>query len=217
MLDDAEGWGRLNLYAAQAGYSAFDTNVDVTLNAADGGYNAADNWQNDIEGAGSLTKNGSGELTLSGDNSYTGGTTITAGTLVAATESALGAGDLTINDGATLKITQPVTVDGTANLGGTLHVALPVGTNHVTVIDAASISGEFDEVIVDGAVDAQVSYDNGSVVITTGAPSDDVKETGSSAGGILAIVAALGGIAALIFGAFTQFGFPPAIKEMFNL
>ena len=217
VLDDAEGWGRLNLYAAQAGYSAFDTNVDVTMNAIDGGYNAKDNWQNDIEGAGSLTKNGSGELTLSGDNSYTGGTTITAGTLVAATESALGAGDLTIKDGATLKITQSVTVDGTANLGGTLHVALPVGTNHVTVIDAASISGEFDEVIVDGAVDAQVSYDNGSVVITTGAPSDDVKETGSSAGGILAIVAALGGIAALIFGAFTQFGFPPAIKEMFNL
>ncbi|MGO1840223.1 MAG: phosphatase PAP2 family protein, partial [Candidatus Microbacterium stercoravium] len=71
LLDDAEGWGRMNLVAAADGYSAFDTDVAVEMNAAEGGFSAADTWRNDIEGAGSLTKSGTGSLTLSGENSYT--------------------------------------------------------------------------------------------------------------------------------------------------
>lgn len=46
-----------------------------------------------------LNKEGSGTLTLSGANSYTKGTTITAGTLSAGNASALGAGDLLISGG----------------------------------------------------------------------------------------------------------------------
>jgi autotransporter-associated beta strand protein len=92
--DDAEGWGRINLLAAGNGYGAFDTDVAVTMDAADGGFSASDEWKNDIEGAGSLTKDGSGSLTLSGDNSYEGGTRLLGGELVAASETALGAGDV---------------------------------------------------------------------------------------------------------------------------
>ncbi|ALC05591.1 hypothetical protein CDES_05805 [Corynebacterium deserti GIMN1.010] len=223
-LDDEEGWGRLNLYAAQAGYSAFDTNVGVTMNAEDGGFSAADNWQNDIEGAGSLTKNGSGELTLSGDNSYTGGTTITGGTLVAATADALGTGDLTVSDQATLKLEQPVTIEGAAVLDGALHVSLPAGSDFtagVTVLKAGNISGEFDEIIVDGSSNVTASYVNGAVVLTTatdGSNEDTTgSSTGSSAGSILAILASLGGIAALILGAINQFGLPPVVKNFLNI
>ncbi|WP_170915630.1 autotransporter-associated beta strand repeat-containing protein, partial [Salmonella enterica] len=39
--------------------------------------------ENTLSGSGSLVKTGTGELTLSGDNSYSGGTTITDGTLTA--------------------------------------------------------------------------------------------------------------------------------------
>ncbi|EGC3306427.1 fibronectin-binding autotransporter adhesin ShdA, partial [Salmonella enterica] len=48
--------------------------------------------ENTLSGSGSLMKTGTGELTLSGDNSYSGGTTITDGTLTADHADSLGTG-----------------------------------------------------------------------------------------------------------------------------
>ncbi len=50
--------------------------------------------ENTLSGSGSLVKTGTGELTLNGDNDYSGGTTITGGTLIAASVNALGSGDI---------------------------------------------------------------------------------------------------------------------------
>ncbi len=50
--------------------------------------------KNTLFGSGSLVKIGTGELTLNGDNDYSGGTTITGGTLIAASVNALGSGDI---------------------------------------------------------------------------------------------------------------------------
>ncbi|EEQ0362069.1 fibronectin-binding autotransporter adhesin ShdA [Salmonella enterica subsp. enterica serovar Infantis] len=50
--------------------------------------------ENMLSGSGSLVKTGTGELTLSGDNSYSGTTTITDGTLIAANVNALGSGNI---------------------------------------------------------------------------------------------------------------------------
>ncbi|MEK3488265.1 fibronectin-binding autotransporter adhesin ShdA [Salmonella enterica subsp. enterica] len=50
--------------------------------------------ENMLSGSGSLVKTGTGELTLSGDNSYSGATTITDGTLIAANVNALGSGNI---------------------------------------------------------------------------------------------------------------------------
>jgi len=59
-----------------------------------GGYTVANN----ISGAGSVTKsNGSGQLTLSGTNTYTGGTSITSGALFVAGNNSLGSGTLTMS------------------------------------------------------------------------------------------------------------------------
>ncbi|ECF3466427.1 fibronectin-binding autotransporter adhesin ShdA [Salmonella enterica subsp. enterica serovar Virchow] len=58
--------------------------------------------ENTLSGSGSLVKTGTGELTLSGDNSYSGGTTISDGTLIAANVNALGSGD--IDNSGTLKL-----------------------------------------------------------------------------------------------------------------
>jgi autotransporter-associated beta strand protein len=99
VLDDAEGWGRLNLFAAADGYAAFNGDVVVTMDASLGGFNAADSWGNDISGAGKLTKLGSGTLTLTGANAYSGGTEIGGGVLQASSARALGAGDVYLAGG----------------------------------------------------------------------------------------------------------------------
>lgn len=63
--------------------SAFTTSRGVTLNAGGGTFQTdADlTVSSAIGGAGALTKTGAGSLVLTGDNLYTGGTTISAGTL----------------------------------------------------------------------------------------------------------------------------------------
>jgi len=98
-MDDAEGWGRLNLFAAADGYGAFNGDVVVNMDASQGGFFAADSWQNDISGAGKLTKKGSGSLALTGNNSFTGGTQLVAGTLQAASATAFGKGDVYVGGG----------------------------------------------------------------------------------------------------------------------
>lgn len=57
-----------------------------------------------LSGAGSFTKIGDGVQTLSGNNSYSGGTNISAGTLVANHASALGSGAVTISSGVSLQV-----------------------------------------------------------------------------------------------------------------
>lgn len=101
VLDDPEGWGRLNLFAAADGYGAFVTNVTVTMDAYKGGFNQEDSWRNAISGKGGLIKKGTGTLHLAGKNSYTGTTQLIAGTLEGDNGYAFGRGDVN-NQGGTL-------------------------------------------------------------------------------------------------------------------
>ncbi|EAY1881566.1 fibronectin-binding autotransporter adhesin ShdA [Salmonella enterica] len=50
--------------------------------------------ENTLSGTGSLVKTGTGELTLNGDNDYSGGTTIDDGVLIADNADSLGSGDI---------------------------------------------------------------------------------------------------------------------------
>lgn len=72
-----------------------------------------------ISGSGSLIKNGSGTLTLTGTNSYGGGTTIAGGTLSVTSNANLGAsaGGLGFA-GGTLQVTSSFSTARTANLAG---------------------------------------------------------------------------------------------------
>ena len=129
LLDGFVQWGRLNLFAAADGYGAFDRDVTVTLDAAAGGFHAADSWRNDIEGDGGLTKRGSGTLTLTGHNRYHGGTVLEAGTLVAASPNALGEGDVRVT-GGTLRADKVLRVRGSYVQEGESTLELPLRANH---------------------------------------------------------------------------------------
>ena len=75
---------------------SLDAGTTLVVNQATDG-----NYAGMITGAGALVKAGTASLTLSGiHNDYSGGTTINAGLLVAATNSALGTGSVTLNGGA---------------------------------------------------------------------------------------------------------------------
>ncbi|TGC85580.1 hypothetical protein C9F02_14020, partial [Salmonella enterica subsp. enterica serovar Wilhelmsburg] len=59
--------------------------------------NTGGDFDNAISGSGQVVKSGDETLALSGINSYTGGTTISGGTLIASNVEALGTGDVTDN------------------------------------------------------------------------------------------------------------------------
>lgn len=75
-----------------------------------------------IAGAGGLIKQGGGQLTLSGGNTYAGATDIQAGTIIATTDDALGTavGGTTVASGATLAIAgaAPVTIADALTITG---------------------------------------------------------------------------------------------------
>ncbi|WP_266287065.1 autotransporter-associated beta strand repeat-containing protein [Salmonella enterica] len=87
-----------------------DVTDDAVLELNTGG-----DFDNAISGSGQVVKSGDETLTLSGANSYTGGTTISGGTLVASNVEALGTGDIT--DNATLELNAGG--DFANNIGGT--------------------------------------------------------------------------------------------------
>ncbi|MCQ3656063.1 autotransporter outer membrane beta-barrel domain-containing protein [Salmonella enterica subsp. enterica serovar Indiana] len=117
--------------------------------------------ENTLSGSGSLVKTGTGELTLSGDNSYSGGTTISDGTLIAANVNALGGGNIdnsgtlmldaegefnlanvTTQSGATTELSKGTTlnVDSlTQQADSTLNIDLSK-TNGESAITADSVS-----------------------------------------------------------------------------
>ncbi|MEK7912429.1 phosphatase PAP2 family protein [Burkholderia contaminans] len=174
VMDDAEGWGRLNLFAAADGYGAFNGNVIVSMDASQGGLNAADLWRNDVAGAGKLTLQGSGKLTLAGNNSYTGGTQVSGGTLAAASATAFGKGDVYVGSGGGVQIAAnaPVTIatrytqldnttlelDIDGNGGGRLRVGGPLtvtgGTLHVKFVNGYTPKAGDTIALIDGAAAA---------------------------------------------------------------
>lgn len=75
-----------------------------------------------VGGAGGLIKNGAANLTLSGVNSYVGGTLLNAGGLIVGNGAALGSGTLTVGGAATLDNTQALALANNIALNAGLTV-----------------------------------------------------------------------------------------------
>ncbi len=112
--------------------SGWSTDASVTmsgLNAADVASGKAVALSGVLSGENaSLTKLGGGDLELSGANTYSGGTTIDAGTLIAGSNSALGTNSVKISGGK-LEVNSGVTVSNsiTVVLGDALDAAVITG------------------------------------------------------------------------------------------
>ncbi|MFD1745955.1 phosphatase PAP2 family protein [Rhizobium helianthi] len=168
LLDKSNGWGRLDLVAAAGGYGAFPGDVTVDMQAAKGGFDAEDQWLHNISGKGMLTKAGSGKLTLGGHNSYSGGTLLREGTLVASHPVSLGTGDLQV-DGGTLTLSHEglILPGEVAITGGTLEIdmATAKADEAVTAIKAGQIKGQFERVISTKGQTLQTTYDKGTLTV----------------------------------------------------
>jgi len=112
----SETIGALNATAASA---SVVLSTGGTL-AVGSGSAPAGSFQGVISGAGAFRKTGTGSMTLSGNNSYTGATSVLAGVLTVQSASALGtaAGTTSVSSGAQLRLEGGLTVAENFTLSG---------------------------------------------------------------------------------------------------
>ncbi|HAK8154137.1 TPA: autotransporter outer membrane beta-barrel domain-containing protein, partial [Salmonella enterica] len=146
-----------------------DVTDDATLELNTGG-----DFDNAISGSGQVVKSGDDVLTLSGANSYSGGTLISDGTLVASNVEALGTGDVT--DNATLELNTGGTFDNAISGSGQVEKS---GDGALTLSGANSYSGGTlisDGTLIAGRVDVLGSgdvTDNATLELNTGGTFDN--------------------------------------------
>ncbi len=146
------------LTALGTGGGTFDTNGNNVVFASA------------VSGAGALTKTGTGTLTLLGTNTYSGGTTLYAGTLALGSDDAIGAGTLTLHGGnlrahaSARTLTNNVVLAGDFTLGRLTNLAGTISlTKNLTLTSAnpdtaaaatstlsGVISGNYGITFVDG-------------------------------------------------------------------
>ncbi|ECD0710342.1 fibronectin-binding autotransporter adhesin ShdA, partial [Salmonella enterica subsp. enterica serovar Monschaui] len=137
--------------------------------------NTGGTFDNVISGSGQVVKSGDETLTLSGANSYTGGTLISSGTLVANDVNALGTGDVT--DNAVLELNTGGDFDNAISGSGQVvksgdETLTLSGTN--TYTGGTTISGG---TLVASNVDALGTgdvTDNATLELNTGGTFDNV-------------------------------------------
>ncbi|EAR4691513.1 fibronectin-binding autotransporter adhesin ShdA [Salmonella enterica subsp. enterica serovar Miami] len=112
--------------------------------------------ENTLSGSGSLVKTGTGELTLSGDNTYSGGTTIDDGVLIATNVNALGGGD--VDNAGTLKLD----AEGEFNLANvTTQSGATTELAKGTTLNVDSLTQQ-----ADSTLNIDLSKANGEIAIT---------------------------------------------------
>lgn len=127
----------INAGTLQLGNGTTDGTIANTASVANNG-TLAYNWAENrtaayvISGSGNLTKAGAGNLTLTGNNTYAGGTSLTGGTITLAGTGTLGSGTIAVGSNTTLQINKDLAIANTVT-----------GAGSIVNTAAATITGNF--------------------------------------------------------------------------
>lgn len=217
-VDAVYGWGMVNAEKAVKGPGQFVGTFEANVTGSS-------TFANAIGGSGDLLKRGSGTLTLSGANTYTGGTGVQAGTLMLTGSLA---SDVLVGNGATfgsmggtingnytpasnattaIQVGTGLTISGTAALTGTLQLLAEASGYSVkpteTLLTAGAVNGTFGNVTYGSGFfwTAALTYNPTSV--TAGMTRNNVAATAAAAGASQAAVDG-GGLADTFLAAVDQ-------------
>jgi fibronectin-binding autotransporter adhesin len=131
------------------GNAQFVTNaggvVDFSNTSGPNGDGSDTTFSGTISGSGRLVKVGEGTLTLSGNNSYQGGTIVSEGTLAVGSSRAVGTGALTLADGTTLQAAaNGLALANVVRLNG--DVTVDTQSNTMTLSGPISGTGGLDKI-----------------------------------------------------------------------
>lgn len=167
------------------GSGSIANNANLTVNRSD-----ALTINSTISGSGTLLKTGGGTLTLTGNNSYGGGTTISAGGIHFTTSTALGSGTVTLGDANTALGVDPFLLAAAA---GNTTLA-----NNVLINDDGAVIGSVDNAAGPNATFSGTITNNGTAagqLFLLGGSSDRTTFTGqiTGSGSFLTIIATAAG------------------------
>ncbi|KHK51694.1 transporter [Ralstonia sp. A12] len=171
---------------------------------------SAGTYTGTISGAGAVEKTGAGMLTVSGSNAYSGGTTITQGTLSVAADNALGAssGALTLNG-------------GTLQLGNTFNLASSRAVS-ITANNGTIDTQGFNSTVAQNITGAGSLTKLGSGVLTLNGANSYAGGTNVNAGALVvgdgtsASAALSGGGAVSVAGGATLGGYGSVTGNVTN-
>ena len=160
------------------------------------GQNAFNGGEATLTGAFKLDKFGTGQINLTGNNNYTGVTTINAGVLEAQHENALGstAGGTTVNSGAALKLfnstgisfaSEALTLNGTgvSNSNGALRSVGGANTWNGAITLGSGVRINADTTGAAGSLTIAGNITGGSNVLFLGADGAAITLSGALSGG----------------------------------
>jgi len=137
------------------------------VSATSGTYTFAGSAGNLITGSTGLTKSGGGTLVLSGSNAYSGTTVLSAGTIRAGDDSALGTGQLALNGGTFAASDSTArTFANAITVGGDVAFGDASGTGALTFSGNADLGGGIRTLTTAADVTVSGTIGNGSLTKT---------------------------------------------------